>query len=170
MVSYLLVWLSRATYIDVTKNYSTDSLLQFLRQFTREWGWTNKIFSDQSSSLVAASKELQDVIKGIDWDLLKRYSVNGNIKWQFEPADSLWVNGATQALVKTVERGMKIMFQAGSIVNQRPIGSQPSTPEDGIYLCPNDLILGRSSTHAPQGLFKERVIDKRRFDHIQSIM
>lgn len=62
------------------------------------------------------------------------------------------------------------MFQAGSIVNQRPIGSQPSTPEDGIYLCPNDLILGRSSTHAPQGLFKERVIDKRRFDHIQSIM
>ena len=28
------------------------------------------------------------------------------------------------------------------------------------YLCPNDLTLGRTSTHAPQGPFKERVTNK----------
>ena len=176
---------SRAVYVDVSQNYSTDSLLQVLRRFTSVRGWPNKIFSDQGSQLVAASKELRDIIKGIDWDLLKRFSVNYNTEWSFSPADSPWVNGATEALVKTVKRSLNtavgeqvisfvelqtVMFEAAQIVNQPPIGSHPSTPEDGTYLCPNDLILGRSSSHAPQGPFKERVTNEHRFDHIQSIV
>ena len=51
------------------------------------------------------------------------------------------------------------MFEASQIEN-------PFTPEDGTYLCPNDLILERSSTHASQGPFKERVTNKQTFDHI----
>ena len=161
---------SRAVYVDVSLNYSIDSLLQVLHRFTSVRGWPNKIFSDQGSQLVAASKELRDIIKGIDWNLLKRFSVNYNTEWDFAAADSPWINSATEALVKTVKRSLNtevgeqvlsfvelqtVMFEAAQIVNQRPIGSHPSTPEDGTYLCPNDLILGRSSSHAPQGPFKE---------------
>ena len=176
---------SRAVYVDVSQSYYIDSLLQVLHRFTSVRGWPSKIFSDQGSQLVAASKELRDIIKGIDWDLLKRFSVNYNTEWNFAPADSPWVNGATEALVKTVKRSLNtavgeqvlsfvelqtVMFEAAQIVNQRPIGSHPSTPEDGTYLCPNDLILGRSSSHVPQGPFKERVTNKHRFDHIKSIV
>ena len=44
----------------------------------------------------------------------------------------------------------------------------PSSPEDGTYLCPNDL-LGRASSAVPQGPFLSRVSDKHRFDHLQEI-
>ena len=63
---------SIAFYVDVSQNYLTASLLRALRRFTSVRGWLNKIFSDQGSQLVAASKELQYIIKDIDWDLLKR--------------------------------------------------------------------------------------------------
>ena len=44
------------------------------------------------------------MINGIDWDLLKRYSVHHNTEWKFIPADIPWMNGATEASVKTVKR------------------------------------------------------------------
>ena len=118
-------------YVDVSQNYSTEKLLQVLRRFTSARLWPNKIFSEQGSQLVAASKELRDIIKGIDWDLLKRFSVNYNTEWCFAPADSPWVNGATEALVKTAKKSLNtavgeqvlsfvelqtVMFEAAQIV------------------------------------------------------
>ena len=60
-----------------------------------------------------------------------------------------------------------VMYEAAQIVSQRPIGTHPDSPEDSTYLSPNDLILGRSSSHAPQ---VERVSSKYRFDYIQGIV
>ena len=85
------------------------------------------------------------------------------------------MNGATEAFVETAKRvintavGEKVlftelhkrMFEAGKIVKQQPIESHLSAAEDGTYLCPIDLTSGRSSTHAQQGLFKERVTKKQ---------
>ena len=62
------------------------------------------------------------------------------------------------------------MFESAQILIQRPIGSHPSTPEDGIYSYPNHRRLGKSSSHAPQGLLKQRFTNKHRFGHIQSIV
>ena len=62
------------------------------------------------------------------------------------------------------------MFEAGQLVNQRPIGLHPGNPEDGTYLSPNDLLLGRASTNTPHGSFKERASDKHRHDFLQQIV
>ena len=176
---------SRAVYIDVSKDYSTDSLLQVIRRFTSIRGWPNKFFSDNGTQLVAASKELSSTIQGVDFELLKRYGLNKGTDWSFPPPNAPWHNGATEALVKTVKRAVNtaigdqvltfselqtVLFEAAQLVNQRPIGQHPSHPEDGKYLCPNDLILGRASPNAPQGPFLERTSGKYRFDFIQSIV
>ena len=62
------------------------------------------------------------------------------------------------------------IFEAAQLVNQRPIGVHPSNPDDGTYICPNDLILGRASPSVPQGPFKERCSRLHRFDFIQTLV
>ena len=63
-----------------------------------------------------------------------------------------------------------VMFEAAGLINERPIGDHPGAPEDGVYLSPNDLILGRATARVPQGPFKERCSDKHRYDYIQSVI
>ena len=38
-----------------------------------------------------------------------------------------------------------VSFEAGNLVNERPIRRHPTTPEDGAYLRPNYLLPGRAS-------------------------
>ena len=63
-------------------------------------------------------------------------------------------------------------MEVGSLVNQRPIGHIPNDPDDGAYLCPNDMLLGRASTTVPhvQGPFKETRNPRHRVEFIQRIV
>ena len=91
----------------------------------------------------------------------------------------------TEALVKSTKKALNaavedqimdfselqtVMYEAVQIVNQRAIGKHPTHPDDGSYLCPNDLLLGRSSSEVPQGPFKQRVSDRYRLDFIQQVV
>ena len=125
------------------------------------------------------------MISGLDRETLCSYSVNHGTTWKFSPASVPWYNGHVEALVKSVKKCLNstireqvlsfseiqtVMFEVAQIVNQRPIGAHPSSPEDGSYICPNDLILGRASSDVPQGPFMSRVSDKFRFDHLQNVV
>jgi len=50
-----------------------------------------------------------------------------------------------------------ILFEVTNLVNSRPIGIYPTTIEDGTYLSPNDLLLGRSNNRMPSGPFNETI-------------
>ena len=63
-----------------------------------------------------------------------------------------------------------VMLEAAQLVNQRPIGKKPNDPNEGGYLCPNDLLLGRATPAVPQGPFKERVDLKHRLDFIEKLV
>ena len=80
---------SKAVYVDASLNYLTDLFLQVFCQFTGVRGRPKKILSDQGSQLVGASKELQDIIKCIDWNLLNIFSVNYNTESRFAPANRI---------------------------------------------------------------------------------
>ena len=178
---------SRAVYVDVAHDLSTDGFLQVLRRFATMRGWPRKIYSDKGTQFVRASNELKSIIAGLDWDEIKRFCLypTRGTEWKFAPPDGQWFNGVTESMVKSVKRALNAaigvnvlqfselqtcLFEAAELVNERPIGPHPSSPEEGIYLSPNDLILGRSTARIPQGKFKERTSDKHRFDFIQMIV
>ena len=62
------------------------------------------------------------------------------------------------------------MYEAAQTVNQRLIGKHPTHPDNGSYLCPNNLLLGRSSPEVPQGPFKQRVSNRYRLEFIQQVV
>ena len=106
-------------------------------------------------------------------------------QWQFTSADAPWQNGISEALIKTIKRTLKLVvgenalrfselqticFEVANLVNERPIGRHPTSPDDGTYLCPNDLLLGRSSPRIPSGPFMETSSLRQRFRFIQGII
>ena len=69
-------------------------------------------------------------------------------------------NGCAEALLKACKKAFKTaivehvlapfelytcLLEAGNLVNQRPTGRIPNDPDDGAYLCPNDILLGRAT-------------------------
>ena len=176
---------SRAVYADVAHDLSTDGFLQVLRRFSSLRGWPAKIHADQGTQFIGASNEMKKIVKEFDWLHIRECSMPFKTEWEFSPPDGKWYNGATEALVKSVKRALSAaigenvlsfselqtcVFEAAELVNERPIGLHPHSPEEGVYLCPNDLILGRASNHVPQGPFLERNSNKNRFDFLQSIV
>ena len=121
----------------------------------------------------------------LDWNKIRDYSSDNGIQWQLSPGESPWYNGCCEALIRSVKKSIMITvgnevvtfnelqtfnFEAANLVNDRPIGKHPDSVDDGSYLCPNDMILGRSSTKAPTGNFDKTVKSKRRFYFVQRLV
>ena len=177
----------RAVYVDLAVDYSTDGFLQVLRRFVSLRGSPAKVFSDPGTQLVGASNELGQVVDGLDWNKIRDDSSEklDGMEWHFSPGNAPWYNGAVESLVKTVKRALTsaigdqiltfselqtCMFEASQLVNQRPIGRTPSSPEDGTYLSPNDMLLGRTSPKTPQLNFEMKASQSTRIGFIQSIV
>jgi hypothetical protein len=87
------------------------------------------------------------------------------------------VKAAKRALTATL-RGqvlthselLTVVYEVANLLNERPIGKQSNDIEDGTYLCPNDLLLGRATARIPSGPFEEYVSSKKRFNFVQSLV
>ena len=55
-------------------------------------------------------------------------------------------------------------------MNERTIGRIPNDPDDGAYLCPNDILLGRSTSKIPQGPFHQTENPRHWFEFCQKIV
>ena len=176
---------SRAVHAEIAQDFSTDAFLQALRRFACIRGWPEKIHSDNGTQLVGAANELKKTIASLDWEELRLYGHAAGTTWTFCPADAPWQNGSTEALVKSIKRALyavlggkvcsyvefqTVVYEAAQLVNQRPIGRNPLTPNDGTYLCPNDLLLGHSTNLVPQGPFTQNSSSKQRLSFIQDIV
>ena len=90
-----------------------------------------------------------------------------------------------EALVKSCKRALKTaigdhtlspfelytyILEVANLVNQRPVGRVPNDPDDGSYLCPNDMLLGRASPRVPQGPFEETRNPRQPVEFVQKIV
>ena len=157
---------SRAVYLDLIDGYSTESFVDGFRRFISIRGCPKHIFSYCGSQLNSFNKELKDMLSEVRVDEIQNCArkYGGEIEWTFTAAHAQWQNGVSEALIKSVKKSLIIaignsiltysqlqssLFEVANILNQRPIGIKPSNDIDlGKYLCPNDLLLGRTTGQA----------------------
>ena len=105
------------------------------------------------------------------------------MNWKVSKAsDAPWRNGCTERLIRSVKRCLTltiggsvltlpelqtVYFECANILNERPLGLKDN---EHSYFCPNDLILGRSSTKVPAGVFDTNPNPRKRFRFVQSLV
>ena len=178
---------SRAVYIDLVSGYGTQDFLLAFRRFVTLRGYPATLYSDAGSQLVAASKELRDMIHKWDLDDLSNAGANHGLKWTFtKSSDAPWQNGCSESLIRLIKRAITIavgdsvltfgelqtvLFEAANLLNERPIGRKPGAdPTAGVYLSPNDLLLGRTQIAPPHGRWADNSRLAERFLFLQRIV
>ena len=137
--------------------------------------------SDNGTQFVGALTELKKTIQGSDKKTLEEYCANKGIQWQFITPAAPHQNGTAEALVKSCKLALKkaigdhvltpfelytCLLEVANLVNQRAIGRPPNDPDDGSYLCPNDMLLKRASPEVPQGPFQETKNPRKRVEFV----
>ena len=176
---------TRAVHLEMAVDLSTLNFLQVLRRFFSIRGCPATIVSDNGSQMVGAERELRGLIEGLDDDQLRQFNAEKGIHWVFITPAAPHQNGCAEAMVKTCKTALKkaigeqvltpmelytCLLEAANLVNQRPIGRIPNDPDDGAYICPNDMLLGRATSEVPQGPFKETSNPRHRVEFVQKIV
>jgi hypothetical protein len=94
-------------------------------------------------------------------------------KWVFRSFDKSIKKAVMVAIgdnILTFSELQTVCFEAANLLNERPIGRNPTSPDDGTYLCPNDLLLGRVTSRIPSGPFRETANPNHRHEFIQKII
>lgn len=176
---------TRAVHLEMAEDCSGMVLIQVLRRFFAIRGYPAVIMSDNGTQMVGAERELREAIQSIDATKLKEFCAEKGLQWIFTTPAAPHQNGCAEALVKTCKRALKVavgeqrlsplelytcFLEAANLVNQRPIGWIPKDPDDGSFLCPNDLLLGRATSEVPQGPFQSTNNPRKRVEFVQKIV
>ena len=161
---------TRAIHLEMAVDYSAMEFIQVVRRFCAVRGKPALILSNNGKQLVGAERELKEMIEGWQKEKLKEFAAEKGIKWQFITPTAPHQNGCAEAMVKSCKRAIKkaigdnkltpfelytCFLEIVNLINQRPIGRVSTNPNEGTYLCPNDILLGRASSEIPQGPFRE---------------
>ncbi|XP_068697574.1 uncharacterized protein [Montipora foliosa] len=107
------------------------------------------------------------------------------MQWKFTTPAAPHQNGCAEALVKTCKNALKraigsqvltpfelytVFLEVANLVNQRSIGRIPKDLDDGKYIFPNDILLGRAASEVPQGPLKETQNPRHRVEFVQKIV
>ena len=177
---------SRACHVDVVDGYDTASFINALRRFHSIRGVPRTMNSDGGSQLVATSKEFRCLIDRWDWKKIYQFGEDKGATWTATKADDApSENGCCEAMIKQAKRCLMlslrestltvlelqtVFYEASNLLNQRPIGVKTQDPDQGSYLCPNDLLLGRASNNAPSGFMEQDEGLRARWKFVQSVV
>ena len=159
---------SRAVHLDVTESYDTDALLQALRRFMSLRGKPQVIYSDQGTQMIAASKEVENMLEFIEWSMVDGWCARTRTEWRLVPVGGQHMNACAESLIKSTKQVLcekldnrrvtyaelqTVLFEVSQILNSRPLGiySRPGEdPLDGGPLTPNHLLMGRATNSVPE--------------------
>ncbi|XP_062533442.1 uncharacterized protein LOC134202472 [Armigeres subalbatus] len=140
----------RAIHLEVVASLSTDACKKAIRRFI-----ARRVFSDNGTNFVGASRELQEEIGRIHTELGSTFT-NAQTQWRFNPPAAPHMGGCWERMVRAVKSALgsvptvrklddesfaTVLAEAESMVNSRPLTFIPLETSDHESLTPNHFLL-----------------------------
>ena len=153
---------SRAIHVEMLEDCSTECFLNAFVRFTARKGVPTLVYSDNAKTFKRADRELKEIYKAIDWDVVQRRAAQRNITWKYSPSNNPAANGHTERLIKELKPALKLalkntnmtdreletaMISCEQLVNDRPI-SMPAE-DDWAPISPSMIVNGRMLRSLP---------------------
>ena len=178
-IAIFVCFTSKAVHIELVTDLSSNSFILCLQRFIGRRGLPERIYSDNATNFVGASRELQELKEAMlsHAEEVEKFAANKGVSFSFIPPRAphfggLWeaaVKSAKGLLVRTagkvllsVEEMQTVLVQVEAVLNSRPIAPVSNDPNDGEALTPGHLLIGESLLALPQGLPYDEV-DRLRY-------
>ncbi|XP_048487521.1 uncharacterized protein LOC125490971 [Plutella xylostella] len=154
----------KAVHIELVTELTKEAFMAALSRFIARRGRPQNIHSDQGTSFVGASNELQRFLRDTSDDISGQLADDG-IKFNFIPPYTPHFGGLWEAAVKSVKFHLRrvlglahltyeemstCLSQIEAILNSRPLTPLPSDPSnDFTALTPAHFLIGRSLMSVP---------------------
>ncbi|XP_045459242.1 uncharacterized protein LOC123669695 [Melitaea cinxia] len=154
---------TRALHLEAVSDMSTQSFLAAFRRFVSRRGHCAKLWSDNSTTFVGASRELQDLVS-IQPSIAEHLEANGT-EWHFIPPHSPNFGGLWEAGVKSTKFHVKrvigdatltfeeittLLSQVEACLNSRPISIiHVDEPGEPLPLTPGHFLIGEPLVSVP---------------------
>ena len=155
--AYIIIYtcsLTRAVCLELLPDQSHAAFVPSLKRMMARRGRPEKIYSDNFSTFVSASKWLKDVIRN---ESVHDYLATNEIKWQFNLSRAPWWGGQFERMVALVKQSMykvigkallsreeleDVLLDVELCVNNRPLSYVEDDVEMPI-LTPNVMMFGQ---------------------------
>ncbi|XP_056324239.1 uncharacterized protein LOC130237344 [Danio aesculapii] len=173
---------TRAVYIDVLTNISSDSFLMALRRFIARRGKPHELFSDQGTNFKGGEREITEAFNNLQ-PTLKSQLAKQQIEFHFNPPGAPHFGGIWEREIRTLKAALNqtlgaqhvseevlttVLVEIEGILNSKPLGYVPSDVADIDPITPNSLLMGRPDSSLPQVVYpKTELLSKKQWRHSQ---
>lgn len=168
---------SRAIHLEMANFLTTDSCINAIRRFICRRGSVVSIRTDCGTNFIGAQRELQEALKALNHQKIQNTFLTEGIKWIFNPPFGAHYGGVWERLIKLVKKILTSVLkqqtlddetlstalcEVEAILNDRPITTVSSHPNDLEPLTPNHLLQLKAKTTMPPGVFEKHDQDSRK--------
>lgn len=159
---------TRAVHLEACSDLSTEAFLSTFNCFVGRRGFPNKVFSDNGTNFVGASRSLaqeyKQFLKSVEKSVIEKYSLHG-FSWHFIPPHAPHMGGLWEAAVESMKTHLRkvasnvkftfeefstLLVRIESVLNSRPLSPISEDHTTLIPLTPGHLLRGAALIATPE--------------------
>jgi len=173
----------RAVHIEIAHTLETSSFIDALHRFINRRGKPLLMRSDNGTNFKGGERELRESIQEWNQQAIHEFLRQREIRWIFNPPAASNMGGAWERMIRSVRQILRallkeqivddetlltVMSHVEAILNSHPLTNCSDDPKDDDPLTPNQILLLRSDTSLPPGVFRrEDMYGRRRWRQAQ---
>ncbi|XP_059222203.1 uncharacterized protein LOC131996641 [Stomoxys calcitrans] len=159
---------TRAIHLEACSDLSTEAFLSTFNRFVGRRGFPKKVFSDNGTNFIGASRSLlreyKEFLRKAEKSVAEKYGMYG-FSWHFIPPHAPHMGGLWEAAVKSMKAHLRkvasnlkftyeefstLLVRIESVLNSRPLSPISEDPTDLIPLTPGHFIRGAALMAIPE--------------------